>query len=413
MLLAWDGERMGRLRPPPLGECRLLPLDGYGLGLPIPAHPALSHLCADHATFMGDSEAGEPLGASRVEATASPAGLSATAASPTEPGPKRPCSLEVWTGGEWTHSRALSCPDDGTMRLLTVGDVGRAGAILDASVAEMQRLCAGDSCQLMLVAGDLIYGPGAHASETWRSVWDERLAQVGLPGLAVLGNHEYRHEPGPELKREVLFSAHGRAGLVLPGAHYAARIREGDDVLLAVAALDTDSVSLPGPDKPGLGMHVLAEACAQGAPVIALGHHPPSSQGRHHTHEAWLEAQLREVLATTSAGGCNLVAYAAGHDHDLQAYGPGCEAPGVPAVVVSGVVARGYRGPGSEHLRTCRREGAQSSYHAGPRQAGGFAVLELDLRKGRAAARLIDVPSPGVSKQLGRVDWQFPAAKGK
>jgi len=413
VLLAWDGERMGRLRPPALGECRLLPLEGYGLGLPIPAHPALSHLCADHATFMGDSDPGESPGASGVEATAPSTERPVTSGVPVEPSPGHSCSLEVWTGGEWVHSRTLSCPDDGTLRLLSVGDVGRAGGILDASVAEMQRHCAGDTCQLMLIAGDLIYGPGAQASETWRAVWDQSLAQVGLPGLAVLGNHEYRHEPGPELKREVLFSAHGRAGLVLPGAHYAARIRAGDEVLLSVAALDTDSLSLPGPDKPGLGLHVLAEACAQGAPVIALGHHPPSSQGRHHTHEAWLEAQLREVLATTSAGGCNLIAYAAGHDHDLQAYGPGCEAPGVPAVVVSGVVARGYRGPGSEHLRTCRREGAQSSYHAGPRKAGGFAILELDLRTGGAAARLIDVPSPGESRELGRVEWQFPASKGE
>ncbi len=413
VLLAWDGERMGRLQPPPLGECRLLPLEGYGLGLPMPSHPALPHLCAEQATFMGDAEAGDSPGESGDEVTAPLAGLASALAGPGETGTNRPCSLELWTGSQWTHSSDLSCPGDGSMRLLSVGDVGHAGAILDASVAEMQRFCSGDSCQLMLVAGDLIYGPGARASETWRAVWDESLARVGLPGLAVLGNHEYRHEPGPELKREVLFSAHGRAGLVLPGAHYAARIRAGDEVLLAVAALDTDSLSLPGSDKPGLGMHVLAEACAQGAPVIALGHHPPSSQGRHHTHEAWLEAQLREVLATTSAGGCNLMAYAAGHDHDLQAYGPGCEAPGVPAVVVSGVVARGYRGPGSAHLRTCRREGAQSSYHAGPRQAGGFAVLELDLRKGGAEARLIDVPSPGVSRQLGRVHWQFPAGKGK
>jgi hypothetical protein len=234
-----------------------------------------------------------------------------------------------------------------------------------------------------------------------------------LPGLAVLGNHEYRHEPGPERKREVLYAADGRAGLILPSAHYAVRLKAGDEVLLAIAALDTDSLSLPGPGKPGLGMEALAEACAQGAPVIALGHHPPSSQGRHYTHEAWLQAQLRDVLSKTTTGGCNLVAFTAGHDHDLQAYGPGCEQEGVPAVVVSGVVARGYRGAGSAHLTPCLREGAQSSYHAGPRASGGFAILELDTRLGKAQVSLIDVPQPGRSQQLGTLEWQFPAAKGR
>jgi len=324
-----------------------------------------------------------------------------------------PCTLDLWTGDGWTPFRELSCPANGTLRFLSVGDVGRSGPILDASVTEMQTFCAAEECQLMLVAGDLLYGPGMHADKTWRAVWDDGLARVGLPGIAVLGNHEYRHEPGPELKRKVLFSAHGRAGLVLPAAHYAARIRMADEVLVSIAALDTDSLSLPGPEKPGLGIDALTEACSQGVPVVVLGHHPPSSQGQHHTHEAWLETQIRGVLATTSSSGCNLVAYAAGHDHDLQAYGPGCEAEGVPAVLVSGVVARGYRGPGSTHLTPCPREGPQSSYHAGPRQAGGFVALDLDLREGKAAAHLIDVPSPGTSRELGLVQWQFPAVKGK
>ena len=406
---------MGRIQPPPVGECRLLPLPGYGLGLPMPAHPKLGERCADVVTFITDEEvpgiSSERMAPARglvAQQTSARAG-----AHSLDSAVMAPCALDLWTGDGWVPFRELNCPSNRTLRFLSVGDVGRAGEILDASVAEMQSFCAEDRCQLMLVAGDLIYGPGMHADKTWRAVWDEGLARVGLPGLAVLGNHEYRHEPGPELKRKALFSAHNRAGLVLPAAHYAARIRMGDEVLVSIAALDTDSLSLPGPAKPGLGRDVLAEACSQGVPVIVLGHHPPSSQGRHHTHEAWLETQLREVLTTTSSSGCNLIAYAAGHDHDLQAYGPGCEAEGVPAVLVSGVVARGYRGPGSTHLSPCPRQGPQSSYHAGPRQAGGFVALDLDLRAGQAAAHLIDVPSPGTTRELGLVQWQFPAVKGK
>ena len=425
VLLAWNGERMARIQPPAVDECRLLPLDGYGVYLPMPSHPSLSHRCADEVDFMDDPQLSvAPRGGGRghpqVERPAAEVAQRAQSATPiggpaggAKQGASQPCVLELWTGHEWTHHRDMSCPSDGTLRLLSVGDVGYPSPILDASVDQMQRYCAGDRCQLMLVAGDLIYGPGSKADQTWRAVWDEGLAKLGLPGIAVLGNHEYRHEPGPELKRATLFAAHGRAGLVLPAAHYAARLRAGERVLIAIAALDTDSLSLPGPQKPGLGRSALAQACAQGTPVIALGHHPPSSQGRHHTHEAWLERQLRAVLIEASASGCNLVAYSAGHDHDLQAYGPGCEAPGVPAVVVSGVVARGYRAPGSTHLQPCPSAGVQSSYHAGPRVAGGFAVLELDLRQGAAAARLIDVPGPGLVKELGVLRWQFPATRGK
>jgi len=422
VLLAWDGERIARMRAPAIGECRRLPLDGYALGIPASAHSPLPDLCADDARFFPAEEAPGPVGASapsraeeapdgspRAGGPDAPPSPPATAKAPRT---SEPCSLEVWTGGAWSPRAQLQCPRDGKLKLLSVGDVGHAGAILDMSIEQMQRACEGDSCQLLLMAGDLIYGPGARASETWTAVWDEGLASLQLPALAVLGNHAYRHEPGPEKKREVLYDADGRAGLVLPAAHYAARLRAGDDVLLAIAALDTDSLSLPGPGKPGLGMDVLAEACAQGAPVIALGHHPPSSQGRHYTHEAWLQRQLRDVLSGVTASGCNLVAFAAGHDHDLQAYSPGCEQEGVPAVVVSGVVARGFRGPGSDHLRPCPREGAQSSYHAGPRPGGGFATLELDTRRGSARAELKGVPERGHTQSLGAVQWQFPVAKG-
>jgi hypothetical protein len=412
VLLAWDGERIARMRPPAIGECRRLPLDGYALGIPASAHSPLPDLCADDASFYPVGEVPDPSPrAGEPDAPPSPP-------SPSPPSPARgsrpsgPCTLEVWTGGAWSPRAQLQCPRDGRLKLLSVGDVGRAGSILDMSIGQMQRACEGDSCQLLLMAGDLIYAAGAQASETWTAVWDQGLARLKLPALAVLGNHAYRHEPGPETRREVLFAADGRSGLVLPAAHYAARLRAGDDVLLAIAALDTDSLSLPGPDKPGLGMEALAEACAQGAPVIALGHHPPSSQGRHVTHEAALQKQIRDVLRGVTAGGCNLVAFVAGHDHDLQAYSPGCEQEGMPAVVVSGVVARGYRGPGSEHLRACPREGAESSYHAGPRPGGGFAILELDTRLGHARAELIDVPEPGRTTLLGAVQWQFPAAKG-
>ncbi|MBJ94669.1 MAG: hypothetical protein CMP23_09395 [Rickettsiales bacterium] len=423
VLLAWDGQRMARIQPPPIGACRRLPLPGgYGIHLPFPAYPAPAKDCAESVGFVESSQSIAPAAGSAEVAGNAPAGSSLSGSvGAGRPEPARsvasaelgPCQLELWAEGKWSSFHQLQCPRDRSLNLLSVGDVGRSGEILTASVAEMQRSCADGSCQLMLIAGDLLYGPGSLAEQAWRGVWDDGLARVGLPGLAVLGNHEYRHEPGPERKREVLFAAHGRKGLALPAANYAARLRMGDQTLLSVAALDTDSVALPGDDKPGLGLDALAEACAQQAPVVVLGHHPASSQGLHHSHEAWLERKLRRLLVETAAGGCEILLYASGHDHDLQAYTPACEEPGMPAQVVSGVVARGYRARGSSHLSPCPIPGARSSYHAGPRAAGGFIRIELELDSGEARAVLVDVPRPGESEQLDVLRWSFPARKGQ
>jgi hypothetical protein len=292
----------------------------------------------------------------------------------------------------------------------------------------MKELCASQGCDLLAVAGDLIYGSGDHAVAVWRSVWDEELAQLELPGLAVLGNHEYRHEPNPRGKREAVFAADGRAGLVLPGPTYVARLRRGADTLLAVAAIDTDSVANPNADMPGGATETLAAACSEGAPVLVIGHHPPTSQGRHHSHEAHVETALRKLLREVPEG-CEIAAVLAGHDHDLQAYGPGCEEAGTPAVIVSGVAARGFRPPGPQHLPRCVASAAAANYHAGPSEDGGFAWLRLRPRvpargtgdSGASAASsttssttsstlsgtatLYQVPPTGPARVLSSIDW--------
>ena len=138
-------------------------------------------------------------------------------------------------------------------------------------------------------------------------------------------------------------------------------------------------------------VETLAEACALGAPVLVVGHHPPTSQGRHHSHEAHVEGALRRLLQGAPER-CDIAAFLAGHDHDLQVYPPNCEAPDLPAILVSGVVARGFRGPGPQHLRECRHpanvdstelgSGAKPGspyYLAGPSEDGGFIWLRVPL----------------------------------
>ena len=324
---------------------------------------------------------GDPVPESHAEVPATP--TPAPAASPAlaaaaVPGEDIPgCVLQLDVGAGFEDRMLLPCPVDGQTRLLVFGDVGLVGPVLAASVAragEGRRARGGR--HLVLDPGDLISGSGAAAEVVWTGVWDDAIAKLGLPGVTVLGNHEYRHEPLPEKKREVVFAADGRADLVIPAANYGVRYADlGGDAHLALAAIDTDTL-LRGDDAAPLHA-AMASACGTGAPVITVGHHPASSQGRHHGHEAQLETAVRSLVS--SVDGCPVLAATAGHDHDLQAWPPGCEEAGAPGVVVSGVAARSFRPPGdSRHLSPCPASGATGSYHAGPfGDRGGFALLTV------------------------------------
>jgi hypothetical protein len=286
---------------------------------------------------------------------------------------------------------------------MVVGDVGYANPILDNSVAAAKALCAAERCDVLLLAGDLIYGPGSEAAAHWSAIWDAGLAKIGIPGVAVLGNHEWRHEPDPAKKRAAVFAADDRAGLVLPAPSFAVRLVRDGSPLIAFAALDTDSVANPGPEMPGLGEAAFDAACAQGVPVVVVGHHPPTSQGLHHTHEAHVEKQLRDLHAARTAAGCDVRMVAAGHDHDLQAYPPSCEQEGVPAVVVAGVTARGYRKGGPAHLPKCGpgpSEGRDTVYVADRGEEGGFALARIPLGSEQTRLELYTVPRTGGPAEL-------------
>lgn len=385
--------------------------NGFKLALPLGLALTL------WATACSTEAAPEP-----AQAAANTTTTAAVTSAKTGPEPTTQCSLDVRTTsptappGPWTSRGPLPCPGPEGIDILAVGDVGFPGPRLDSSVAAMKSLCATQGCDLLAIPGDLIYGSGDHAEEVWRSVWDDSLAGLGLPGLTVLGNHEYRHEDNPAGKRTAVYAADGRAGLVLPGPTYVARLRRGESTLLAVAAIDTDSVAHPAPEMPGGAAETLAAACAEGAPVLVIGHHPPTSQGGHHSHEAHVETALRTLLRAVPEG-CQIGAVLAGHDHDLQAYGPGCEEAGTPAVIVSGVAARGFRPPGPQHLPRCPSAPTAAKYHAGPSDDGGFAWVRLPPAlpyvpsadtspppvSGKAT--LYQVPPTGPAVVLSSIDW--------
>lgn len=404
-LMAFDGERIARFTPPPVGGCASvefpmnLPLLGR-LGRDSPGG-----LCAPQGApgaVASPSAPGAP-----AKAAAAPtllAGLSgAIGAIETPPGDT--CSLDLLRDGAWTPLQPVACPGPEGLGVVALGDVGLPGDRLVAATDEIAARCAAELCHLVSLAGDLMYVPGPGAEEAWAHIWDGTLAKLGLPGLGVLGNHEYRHEPDPEGKRAALYGANGRAGFHLPASSWTMRIRRGEETLWAFAGLDTDSVANPGPAMPGLGTAALEAACGLGVPTLVIGHHPLSSQGLHHGHEAHVEAEVARVLRDARAGGCRIAAYLAGHDHDLQIWPPGCEQGGNPGTVVSGVAARGYRKAGSGHLTPCPGNGRPGSYHAG-RPGVGFAIVRVEASTGDTSATLYDVPVPGQHAPLDTVSWK-------
>ncbi len=318
------------------------------------------------------------------------------------PPPADRCSVEVRTGDAWVQRADIPCPTS-PLSLLVVGDVGYANPILDGSVAGMEALCAERRCDLMLIAGDLIYGPGADAVPHWAAIWDQGLARVGLPSVAVLGNHEWRHEPEPEKKRAAVKASDGREGLIAPGPSFAVRVVRGEKTLVALAGVDTDSVSNPIPEMPGFGAAAFDVACAEEVPVVAVGHHPPTSQGLHHGHEAHVEKALRGLFAARREAGCDVRLVVAGHDHDFQAYPLACEQADVPPIVVSGVAGRGFRKAGEQHLPKCGpgpSEGKETVYIADRGAEGGFAHVELALDDGPSTVRFYATKTPDTPAEL-------------
>jgi hypothetical protein len=335
-----------------------------------------------------------------------PTDVPVAAGEPTVATPEPTCTLDLLVDGAWQTRAQVRCPGDEGLTFPVAGDVGRPGELLSASAGQMHAICEELGCSLMLLPGDLIYGPGEQADATWRAVWDDTLAGLDLPALAVFGNHAYRHEPGPARRREVLLASDGRAGFVLPGPSWTARVARDGEALVAFAGLDTDSLAVPRPDAPGLGEQALHDACATGAPVVLVGHHPASSQGLHHDHEHHVRRGLRALSRAVIQGdGCRLVLATAGHDHDQQVVPPGCQEALNPGIVVSGVAARGYRVRGSSHLEPCPASGANGSYHFGPREAGGFALVRVRPGDGATTVTLYDVPAAGERTILGEVSW--------
>ena len=324
-------------------------------------------------------------------------------------GDELPCTIEVAVGAApWEYRDDVTCGQDGKLRFIITGDIGDANKRLNGTLKGVENVCKELGCDLGLLPGDLIYGTGARSQLVWDAVWHRGFGVLNVPFAAVLGNHGYRVDPLPGLKREVMYDSDGKSGLIMPGPSYALRIlgRDGEPVM-AVAGLDTDSVASPGSGMPGLGADSLDTACNEDVPVVWMGHHPISSQGFHRFHEAPLQKQLRERTRDAKVNGCPISVVVAGHDHDLQAYGPSCELLGTPGQVLSGA-SQGTRSRFSKHLETCPADpDAITTYHTnfGGRRSG-FAWMTVDMSTGDVGVRFYAADKNGNVELLEETGWE-------
>lgn len=420
-VLAWDGTRLARRAAPKVGDCEVLPLRLQMIeGMEVDLRPRLGDRCLDRgagllaglaapsaagrgvAALVGAAEGGAAAQSLTAQPGPSVGGLEKGSPVDASVAPTGTCSVELPQGKTWAKSASSSCPPTGPLPFVVLGDPGKPGGRLIAVSEAARARCDTLGCAAMLLPGDIYYGSGESGPEGWAQIWDQGLKRVGRPTLAVFGNHEWREEPYSARKRQAVLRTHGRDAFIMPAASWWARIVRDGSAQLAVVGLDSDRIAAPtlgdstgdpeAPEAPlrsntPLGAEHLNAACQSGLPVVVMLHEPISTQAGHlydrvdHIDSAPLVVPLlRQFIQEKATEGCPIEVVVAGHDHDLQFYGPGCEQVGTPATIVSGVAGKAFRDHHSGHLDPCPATASAESYHlyAQPEDTGGYTELRID-----------------------------------
>ncbi|MBI1945234.1 MAG: metallophosphoesterase [Deltaproteobacteria bacterium] len=294
-------------------------------------------------------------------------------------------------------------PKAGPLRLLVLGDTGK-GSDGQRRVAEAARqVCAAErGCHLGLLLGDNLYPNGLddEADPRWTTLVEEPYRALGIPFLAVLGNHDYG-APIPttfcgglgleERRAEAQIARSRRSFVHLPDRHWRMRVGDVELVGLDTQALFHDDLpALAGP----LGMRDDARrqdealrrwnAEPRARFRIALGHHPWRSAGPHGDAGAYegipVEGLLfsggaiRRFLDARVIGRFDL--YLAGHDHGLQDAG---DERGTALFVSGG---------GGEHVPHPARRPV-------PFAAESLGFVLVDVEGTTARVRIYGVPDEG------------------
>ncbi len=210
-------------------------------------------------------------------------------------------------GGIPSDSDALA-----PLQVLVIGDFGTGEAgqrEIAGAIAETHRLSPPD---LVLTVGDNFYPRGVKdlRDPLWRTAFEEVYRGPFWDELVfspVLGNHDHYGNSSAE----IAYSLHSTAW-DLPSPYYAFRrpLNDGDSVLFL--ALDTDPLqAAPSDAGPQLRWADSVLGSSTDRWVVAYGHHPLFTGGRHATSR-----RLRESLAPVLEHRVSL--YLSGHNHSTE-----------------------------------------------------------------------------------------------
>lgn len=182
------------------------------------------------------------------------------------------------------------------VRFVVMGDTGEGNTAQHEVADAIEATCASLGCDFVILLGDNIYDSGVDGLDDpqWESKFEAPYRDLALPFYAVLGNHDYGGVLGPcplcteqgglgnEWHKgpiEVAYTTRSEKW-TMPATHYTFRMGNVGFVML-----DTNSIlwdNTEHGDQRAWFPGAVASLRAEGAEwIIAAGHHPYLSNGRH------------------------------------------------------------------------------------------------------------------------------------
>ncbi|MFW7379518.1 MAG: metallophosphoesterase [Oligoflexus sp.] len=199
-------------------------------------------------------------------------------------------------------------PAGANLRLIAIGDFGSGDEYQARVAAAMEKHCQQESIDGLLLLGDNIYmdGVSSEFDPKWDTIIEKPFSSPclsKLPRFPVLGNHDYRGDPGAQIrysKRNPQWQ--------FPHRFYAVKF----DQLLEVIAIDTNVADICF-DAEKCVLDFIASRLQESTArwKIVIGHHPLSSASPKHKTPMLQAKVLADYV-------CSANAYLAGHTHHLE-----------------------------------------------------------------------------------------------
>lgn len=241
------------------------------------------------------------------------------------------------------------------IRFVAMGDTGKGNRGQREVASAVEKKCARDGCDFVLLLGDNVYesGPSADDDVLFTERFEEPYRALSMPFYPVVGNHDCGGRGlGHDLERtrhEIAYTARS-SKWKMPGRYYALQYPGVD-----LVALDTNTLMFsadPGQREAVRGWLAGSKATWR----IAFGHHPYLSNGPHGNAGSYGKLPtftpivpgqgVKAFLDETICGQSDV--YISAHDHSRQWLEETC---GGTELVVSGAGATTTKLPGRNRAR--------------------------------------------------------------